>query len=270
MLRRPRREECARPVASRTARAAFRVHAHFDHGIRPEVERVGERPRTSLAERLGFAAFYGESPPGGFAMRPEGVEAAARHARYAFLAETAARVGASIVLTAHTLDDQRETVLARALSGSGPEGLKGIPERRGIYGRPFLSLTKADILAWLDALGEGFVLDSSNASSAYQRNKVRNELIPALGRVFPGWGRGLDTLAKWSAMVARFLDSLEAQFSWDARFAGARAKAARGGSGRRQRLLRTRSGLKLGRSTRGRTPRVTRVPTSPCSGTLSQ
>jgi tRNA(Ile)-lysidine synthase len=119
----------------------------------------------------------------------DGVEAAARDARYEFLSRAAGEVGARYVVTAHTADDQIETVLFNILRGTGLAGLAGIPRLRTLTDattiiRPFLSFTRAEIIAYLAALGQGFRHDESNQTTDYTRNRLRLELLPQLGREY--------------------------------------------------------------------------------------
>ena len=112
-------------------------------------------------------------------------EAALRVARYAFLLDTARHVGARFVVTAHTADDQAETVLHRILRGTGLEGLSGIPRTRLLRPeitliRPFLTVTRAQILAYLTELGQAYRHDSSNDDPRYTRNRIRGQLLPQL------------------------------------------------------------------------------------------
>jgi tRNA(Ile)-lysidine synthase len=107
--------------------------------------------------------------------------------RYEFLAQTADRIGARYVATAHTADDQAETVLMNILRGTGLAGLAGIPRVRPLTEaatliRPLLSISRALVLEYLALLGQPFREDVTNASLNYTRNRVRHELLPLLAR----------------------------------------------------------------------------------------
>jgi tRNA(Ile)-lysidine synthase len=111
----------------------------------------------------------------------------------------AVETGAAIIATAHTADDQAETVLLRLLRGSGPDGLAGIPERSrdGRIARPLLAVTRAEIERFATARGLVWREDASNASGAYARNRLRNDWLPGLARAFnPGLLRALASLAE--------------------------------------------------------------------------
>jgi len=116
--------------------------------------------------------------------RGESVQAWARAARYACLDAVAARVRASRIAVAHTLDDQAETVLLHLLRGTGPRGLAGIPPVRHRILRPLLAVSRADIEAYATARHLAYRTDASNASNAYLRNRVRHHLLPLLAKEY--------------------------------------------------------------------------------------
>lgn len=115
----------------------------------------------------------------------ESLETAARMLRYAHYEAAAAACGASHIATAHTADDQLETLLLHLTRGTGGKGLGGIPPVRGAIVRPLLEATRAQVEAFLAACGQDFVVDSSNADSAFSRNRIRNEVIPVLRSINP-------------------------------------------------------------------------------------
>jgi tRNA(Ile)-lysidine synthase len=90
-------------------------------------------------------------------------------------------------LTAHTADDNAETLLLNLIRGSGLSGLTGIPERRGKFIRPLLSVKKCDLTAMLKEIGQSFVTDSSNLTDDYNRNIIRNRVIPQLNLISPSF-----------------------------------------------------------------------------------
>ncbi len=153
-----------------------------DHGLRPEA-RAEANAVGLLAQRLGVAhrilRWVGAKPK-------TGIQEAARNARYALIAQEAKRVSAGQILTAHTLDDQAETVLLRLLCGSGPAGLQAMTERAPYPGepalslaRPFLSLRKARLLATLREAGLPFADDPSNRDPRHTRPRLR-QIMPQL------------------------------------------------------------------------------------------
>jgi tRNA(Ile)-lysidine synthase len=114
----------------------------------------------------------------------QGVEAVARRARYAALKAMAGRLGARFVVTAHTADDQAETILHRILRGTGIRGLAGIPRARRLGPatllRPLLGVRRAELAVYLRDLGQPFRTDASNHDRRFTRNRIRGELLPLL------------------------------------------------------------------------------------------
>ena len=169
------------------AAAAFRtigpVHAAtVDHGLRPgsavEAEGVARAARA-LGLPHAILPWTGGKPA-------TGLQDAARRARYRLLAAHAEKIGAGLVLTGHTRDDQAETVLLRLCAGSGPAGLAGMrPDRvlaPGIrLGRPFLGLPKAALVAWCAGRGVAYAHDPANADPRFARARLR-AAWPALER----------------------------------------------------------------------------------------
>jgi tRNA(Ile)-lysidine synthase len=113
------------------------------------------------------------------------LESTARRVRYQWLTSVAREVGAAWVATGHTADDQAETVLHRILRGTGLRGLGGIPARRElapgvVVVRPLLRVRRHELLAFLEALGQAYRQDRSNADARFTRNRIRHELLPRL------------------------------------------------------------------------------------------
>lgn len=127
-------------------------------------------------------------------------EEALRIIRYDFFDSLVKKYGFDAVALAHHQDDQAETILLRLLRGSGTLGLSGMRPKRGVYVRPFLGVSKNDILNFLKTSGIPYRLDKSNAENIYLRNKVRNVLLPLLETYNPNIKRTLantaDTLQK--------------------------------------------------------------------------
>ena len=179
--------------------------AHFNHQIRDEAD-IDELFCRELAERLGvrFSTARGDVPRLA-RVQKQSIEMAARTARRRFFDETLRSSGADVVATAHTQDDQAETVLLRLMRGSGARGNAGIAPRRGRRIRPVLCATRVDLRRELDSRGQPWREDASNADLVNLRNRVRHELIPYLEKHFnPAIGRALARAAD----VARAEDAL--------------------------------------------------------------
>ena len=113
------------------------------------------------------------------------LEATARELRYRFFFSLVDQGRLDKVVTAHTANDQAETVLMRLLRGAGTRGLSGIyPLLEGKVARPFLDLTRTEIMREMEARRLEFRIDSTNLDSRLRRNKIRRELLPLLEREF--------------------------------------------------------------------------------------
>jgi len=152
---------------------------HFNHGLRGQESDADEQLVVELCQKLGATCHVGRA-----AQRAHS-ELALRNERYAFLEANARQAGAPFVVTAHTADDQAETVLHRILRGTSLRGLRGILPRRKLPGgvrliRPLLGIDRKAVLAYLAAIDQPFREDRSNRDRKFFRNRVRHELLPLL------------------------------------------------------------------------------------------
>lgn len=164
-----------------------RLHvAHLNHALRGEDGNDDQLWLDALCRQLEIPLEIGQADVAAIAARQgDGIESAAREARYEFLRHVAERLGARFVATAHTADDQVETVLHRIVRGTGLGGLAGIPCVRALAPsvtlvRPMLGMRRSDVLAYLTALGQDYRTDASNSDLRFTRNRLRNELLPGL------------------------------------------------------------------------------------------
>jgi tRNA(Ile)-lysidine synthase len=151
---------------------------------------------------------------------PETIEEAARNARYEFFNTLLASGHADSILTAHTLDDQAETVLMKLLRGAWTEGLSAIHPvltlAKGRILRPFLQTRRAGIEAFLNQSNQPWREDSTNTDTTFTRNKIRRELLPQLRAFNPNLDQTLANLAelareeesRWQTELARILPQL--------------------------------------------------------------
>jgi len=161
------------------------IAAYFDHGLRPRCEIDGDIAHAREASsRLQVPLRVGASPAGEAPDRG-GPEASARAARYRFLEGLAGECRADWIAVGHTADDRAETVLMRALQGTGVAGLGGMRARRGRVIRPLGALRRDDLSSWLHAERLAYRRDSQNADPRFTRNRVR-ELLVHVERGFPG------------------------------------------------------------------------------------
>ncbi|MSO48442.1 MAG: tRNA lysidine(34) synthetase TilS [Acidobacteria bacterium] len=178
---------------------------HVNHHLRGAESDRDETFCRALANRLGVPIDVVDAPIAPRAARSP--EAAARASRYRAFAAAAARLGATRVVTAHTADDQAETVLLRLLRGTGSRGLSGIRAARGLYVRPLLACRRRDVRAWLEARDETCCEDSSNADRSIARNRVRHDLLPVIEQMAPG---GVAALARAAALAEDDEQALQA------------------------------------------------------------
>ncbi|MDR1250136.1 MAG: tRNA lysidine(34) synthetase TilS [Treponema sp.] len=208
---------------------------HVEHGIRPATESRGDADAVrALCAVLSVPCVVVSLPPGKVARtakrRGLGLEAAARLYRHGAWKAEARRIGAARTLVAHTRDDLLETVLMRALRGSGPAGLAAMPREKGLVLRPLLEMGRADVIAYLQERGLSYRVDSTNADPAFLRNRIRLKLIPCLDTFFPAWRKTLAELAETQRLVADFLEhEAAARIPWEADGTGAESCRLTGG-----------------------------------------
>ena len=159
---------------------------HFNHHLRGAESDADERFVRRLADSMGIAYLGGQAEVARVAReKKRNLEATARDLRYRFFFSLVDQGRVEKVVTAHTANDQAETVLMRLLRGAGTRGLSGIyPLLEGKVARPFLGLTRAEIMREIESRRLEYRLDSTNLDSRLRRNKVRGELLPLLEREF--------------------------------------------------------------------------------------
>ena len=186
--------------------------AHLDHGLRGDESAAEAVWVAAWCAERGIPCHVGLADVGARALeQKESKQQAARNARYTFLERIAGKIDASAIATAHTEDDQAETVLLNILRGTGLDGLRGIPVRRGLFVRPLLGVSRAEIEDYCDsAYGLEPRRDPSNLSAEnYTRNRVRLELLPQLARKYNPGVR--EALLRLSEIAVRDLDYLQVQ-----------------------------------------------------------
>lgn len=161
--------------------------AHFNHHLRGEESDRDEKFVLSLCDRYDIPLHLGggEIIPG-----KKGLEAAARDARYAFFQDLPGKIA-----TAHTADDNAETVLMHLIRGTGLKGLGGITPVRGKVIRPMLRVTRKDVEAFLQEWCLSHIEDSSNETDAFLRNRIRHHVMPLLAQENPKIAENLSQMA---------------------------------------------------------------------------
>lgn len=183
-------------AAARTLDHGTLTVATFDHGTGQAASAAADLVAQRAVD-LGIGCVCGTARTTGRS------EAEWRKARWKFLTDVAGRLGATVV-TAHTLDDQLETVMIRALRGAGPRGLAGLFAASPVS-RPLLKTTRAEIARYAADNEIAFVTDPSNTDRRHLRNRVRHDLLPALESASPGFSRSLLEIAEkassWRAQM---------------------------------------------------------------------
>lgn len=204
-------------------RLAYHLHvATLDHGLRGEESAADAEFVRQTAEAWGLPVTVGKADLDPYA---PGIEAQAREARYAFLAETAQSVSASRIAVAHHADDQAETVLMHLIRGGSVHGLSGMAYSRILFPhlsafnphpltliRPMLDITRAEIEAYCAEYNIAYRHDSTNDQPKTLRNRLRLETVPHLSQLNPQIVPALNRLAKIAAAEDDYLERETARF----------------------------------------------------------
>ena len=182
--------------------------AHYNHGVRGEQSGEDAQWVEQLVSGMGLECVVGESEHTG-----ERSEEQLRNERRAFYVEAAKRFAARHVVTAHSAEDQAETVLFRLLRGSGLAGLRGIAPVSRLSGavtlvRPLLRARRTQIQSYLDGLAQTYRTDPTNIEDGPTRNWIRNRLLPEASERFGGGV--VDSLLKVSDQANEAYSVLEA------------------------------------------------------------
>ena len=203
-------------LTSLQARLKVRLHAAtLDHGLRGQAGADDARYVADLCEQWGIPCTVGAANvPELMKAERLGVEAAARRARYGFLASVAREQGAERVAVAHHLGDQAETVLMHLLRGAGVTGLKGMAYAAPMpyhptltLVRPLLNVTRREIEAYLDEHGLTARHDATNDGRDTTRNRIRHDVLPVLRAINPRIDRVLAQLAETASVEDDFIEA---------------------------------------------------------------
>ena len=159
--------------------------AHFNHRLRGKASEADEKFVAALSEKLGLTLHIGRADVAAKAKREKAnLEDAARRARYEFFARLAEQGAFEMVATAHTMDDQAETVLAHIFRGTGVAGLAGIHPVAGHVVRPMLILRRTELRRYLRAMKQSWCEDASNRDLTRTRARMRKTLLPLIEKQF--------------------------------------------------------------------------------------
>jgi tRNA(Ile)-lysidine synthase len=190
------------------------IAAHVNHKLRGADADDDQVFVERLCRQLGLdceaATAVVDAAAGG---RGQGIESQARKERYAILEAMAGRLGARFVVTAHTADDQAETILHRILRGTGLRGLAGMSRSRRLGGatllRPLLQIGRAELAAYLHDRGQPFRTDATNGDVRFTRNRIRRELLPLLAEHYnPSIVAALKRLGALAGEAQALIDDL--------------------------------------------------------------
>lgn len=171
--------------------------AHLNHLLRGAESDADETFVRAITGQRNVPVFIGQENVAACAAdEKKNLEATARRLRYDFLLRTAEQCQADVIVTAHTHDDQVETLLMRLLRGTSAAGLQGIHAQIALSAtvqllRPILEITRVEVLEHCEQYQLPFRQDSSNASVEFTRNRVRHELLPLLQTFNPHFGATL-------------------------------------------------------------------------------
>lgn len=168
-------------TACRREGAGSVIAAHFNHALRGPDSDDDQAFVEDLCRRLGLQCITARAS----ATLTGQAESSLRDARYQFLLAAAENAGARYLATAHTANDQAETILHRIFRGTGLAGLAGIPRFRRLSHavslvRPMLSIRREEVLAYLRRRNQPYREDASNYCRQYTRNRLRHDLLPTL------------------------------------------------------------------------------------------
>ncbi len=190
-------------AAAATLGAESLTVATFDHGTGPWASAASALVTARAGERGVPCVSAKAEDPG----RSESVW---RAQRWQFLNSTASGIGATVV-TAHTRDDQIETVVIRALRGAGPRGLAGLFAESRVA-RPMLGITRSEVACYALSMRISHAEDPSNGDRRHLRNRVRLDLLPALERVSPGFSASMLSVAEKAGQWRARMEALALTF----------------------------------------------------------
>ncbi len=179
---------------------------HFDHSLRQDSAEDAVFVKE-LCRKLNVP-FYSTRVEVAKIAKEKGwnLEDAARRLRYDFFTHTAKDIAADAIVTAHTLDDQAETVLMQLLRGAA--FLKGMKARQGALLRPLIGLSKEALLGYLKDLGQSYCTDKTNFDTSYTRAWLRHEILPRLEQRYPNIKLTLMRLAELQKAQSEHFDKL--------------------------------------------------------------
>jgi len=183
--------------------------AHVNHMLRGRESKADEKLVLRTANALGLPFYIKDVSTRQTAQRNKrSIQETARELRYEFFDNLKRSLKADLIATAHTADDNAETMLFHFVRGTGIHGLSGIPVRRDRYIRPFLSATRKEIEQYAKIHAVQFRHDASNQKEEYTRNFIRHSVIPKIiGRINPSLSQTLQRESETFGLLSDFVDT---------------------------------------------------------------
>jgi len=193
------------------------IAAHVNYGLRDSESDDNQQFCENICSQLQIPLYtLALTAQQTAELKSDNIQKAARNIRYDFLERVRRENGCEFILTGHHFDDQVETVLYRMLRGLGLKTLHGIRHRNGAILRPFLHLSKEELIAYAQLHEIEWSPDSSNQFDDYDRNKIRNRLLPVLYEVLPhqqnGLKRSLQIINTESEIIEDWLTAKESEW----------------------------------------------------------
>ena len=194
------------------------IAAHYNHKLRGEESERDENFVREICANRDIQLYCESGDVVDYAKKNGiGIEAAARDLRYRFFYAAAADAGAERIATAHTADDNAETIIMNLTRGAGTTGISGIPPMRpqksaSTVIRPLLCLSREDIMRFIQERDIRYVEDSTNSQDIYTRNKIRHNVMPVLKEINPNLGETMAVAAQLARNDEEYLSDLADSF----------------------------------------------------------
>jgi len=190
--------------------------AHYNHELRGEESDRDETFVLEICEEHGIPLYSGRGDVAKYAKkRGMSIEEAAREMRYEFFFDTAETAGAVRIATAHTMDDNTETMIINLARGAGANGMSGIPPVRDIVIRPLLRISRKEVISFITEREILYVEDSTNGMDVFTRNKVRHSIIPMIREINPRFNEAASTAAELFRADEEFITDIADLFIRD-------------------------------------------------------
>lgn len=183
--------------------------AHLNHSLRGKNSDDDEKFVKQLCKKFNIDLFSLKTNVKSYSKEKKiGIEESSRILRYEYFNDVAEKIGATKIATAHTADDNLETVLLNLVRGTGLKGISGIPVKRGKIIRPVLCLSKDKIISYLNVNKYKYRIDQTNTKNVFRRNLIRNKVVGVLKEINPNL---TDTVLRFSSIMRQYEDFFNLQ-----------------------------------------------------------